>query len=74
MALQSVVKRLACMAHTRCKLVDAQKVRSKGKAGRADIALAMINKLCGTDCELTAVHRSSGKEPVDAGANERVAG
>ena len=44
-ALQPGVERLACMAHARRKFVDAQKVQPKGKTGRADIALTMINKL-----------------------------
>jgi hypothetical protein len=33
--------------HARRKFVDAQKVQPKGKTGRADIALMMINKLYG---------------------------
>ncbi|MEW5715690.1 IS66 family transposase [Pseudomonas sp. SB113] len=45
LALQPGVERLACMAHARRKFVDAQKVQPKGKTGRADIALTMINKL-----------------------------
>jgi hypothetical protein len=45
LVLQPGVERLACMAHARRKFVDAQKVQPKGKTGRADIALTMINKL-----------------------------
>ncbi|MEO8643699.1 IS66 family transposase [Pseudomonas sp.] len=45
LALQPGVERLACMAHARRKFVEAQKVQPKGKTGRADIALTMINKL-----------------------------
>ena len=52
LALQSGVERLACMAHARRKFVDAQKVQPKGKTGRADIALTMINKLYGIEREL----------------------
>lgn len=52
LALQPRVERLACMAHVRCKCVDAQKVQPKGKTGRADIALTMINKLYGIEREL----------------------
>lgn len=52
LALQPGVERLACMAHVRRKFVDAQKVQPKGKAGRADIALTMINKLYGIEREL----------------------
>ena len=52
LALQPGVERLACMAHARRKFVDAQKVQPKGKTGRADIALTMINKLYGIEREL----------------------
>lgn len=52
LALQPGVERLACMAHARRKFVEAQKVQSKGKTGRADIALTMINKLYGAEREL----------------------
>ena len=52
LALQTGVERLACMAHVRRKFVDAQKVQPKGKTGRADIVLTMINKLCGIEREL----------------------
>lgn len=44
LALQPGVERLACMAHARRKFVEA-KVQLKGKTGRADVALAMMNKL-----------------------------
>ena len=40
------------MAHVRRKFVDAQKVQPKGKTGRADIALTMLNKLYGIEREL----------------------
>ncbi|GFM58485.1 hypothetical protein PSCICF_46630 [Pseudomonas cichorii] len=52
LASQPGVERLACMAHARSKFVDAQKVQPKGKTGRADIALVMINKLYGIEREL----------------------
>lgn len=52
LALQPGVERLACKAHVRRKFVDAQKVQPKGKTGRADIALTMINKLYGIEREL----------------------
>ncbi len=55
LALQPGVERLACMAHARRKFVDAQKVQPKGKTGRADIALTMINKLYGIERELKDV-------------------
>jgi transposase len=49
MAAQAGVERLACWAHARRKFVEAQKVQPKGKTGRADIALGMINKLYGIE-------------------------
>jgi len=52
LALLPGVERLACMAHARRKFVEAQKVQPKGKTGRADIALAMINKLYGIERDL----------------------
>jgi hypothetical protein len=55
LALQPGVERLACMAHARRKFVEAQKVHPKGKTGRADIALTMINKLYGVERELKKV-------------------
>lgn len=55
LAPQPGVERLACMAHARRKFVDAQKVQPKGKTGRADIALTMINKLYGFARELKNV-------------------
>jgi transposase len=55
LALQPGVERPACMAHARRKFVDAQKVQPKGKTGRVDIALTMINKLYGIERELRDV-------------------
>ncbi len=52
LALQPGVERVACMAHARRKFVEAQKVQPKGKTGRADVALAMINKLYGIEHDL----------------------
>lgn len=52
LALQPGVERLARMVHARRKFVDAQKVQPKGKTGRADIALTMINTLYGIEREL----------------------
>ena len=54
-AAQAGVERLACWAHARRKFVEAQKVQPKGKTGRADIALGMINKLYGIERELKDV-------------------
>jgi len=43
------------MVHVRRKFVEAQKVQPKGKTGRADIALTLINKLYGIERELKDV-------------------
>ncbi len=55
LASQPGVENLACMAYARRKFVDAQKVQPKGKTGRADVALTMINKLSGIERELKEV-------------------
>ncbi|WP_087673253.1 IS66-like element ISPsy34 family transposase, partial [Pseudomonas syringae] len=55
LALQPGVERLACMAHVRRKFVEAKKVQPQGKTGRADVALASINKLYGIERELKDV-------------------
>ena len=39
------IQRLECWAHARRKFIDAQKLQSKGKAGKADQALAWIRQL-----------------------------
>jgi len=39
------VTNVACMAHARRYFMDAKKVQTKGKVGKADIALAKIQKL-----------------------------
>lgn len=52
LAAQDGVERLGCWAHARRKFVDAQKVQPKGKTGRADIALNLINKLYGVERDL----------------------
>ena len=46
------MERLGCWAHARRKFVEAQKVQPKGKTGRADIALNLINKLYGIERDL----------------------
>ncbi|WP_122587524.1 IS66 family transposase [Pseudomonas viridiflava] len=51
---QTGVERLGCWAHARRKFVEAQKVQPKGKTGRADIALNLINKLYGIERDLKA--------------------
>ncbi|WP_165665855.1 IS66 family transposase, partial [Metapseudomonas otitidis] len=49
---QDGIERLACWAHARRKFVEAQKVQPKGKVGRADMALNLINKLYSIEREL----------------------
>ncbi len=49
---QDGVERLGCWAHARRKFVEAQKVQPKGKTGRADMALNLINKLYGVGRDL----------------------
>jgi hypothetical protein len=44
-AARDGIERLGCWAHARRKFVEAQKVQPKGKTGRADVALSLINKL-----------------------------
>ncbi|UFQ99329.1 IS66 family transposase [Pseudomonas wenzhouensis] len=51
-AAREGIERLACWAHARRKFVEAQKVQPKGKTGRADVALNLINKLYGIEREL----------------------
>jgi hypothetical protein len=62
---QPGIERLDCVAHVRRKFVDAQKVQTKGKAGRADVALTMINKLYGIERglkEMTDEQRFTGRQ------------
>jgi len=49
---QAGVERLGCWVHARRKFFEAQKVQPKGKTGRADIALNLINKLYGIERDL----------------------
>lgn len=39
------VTHLGCMAHARRKFMDAKKLQTKNKSGKADVALSMIQKL-----------------------------
>jgi transposase len=62
---QSGVERSGCWAQARRKLVEAQKVQPKGKTGRADIALNLINKLYGIERDLKQVgdeHRHESQQ------------
>ena len=51
-AARDGIERLGCWAHARRKFVEAQKVQPKGKTGRADVALSLINKLYGIERDL----------------------
>jgi transposase len=51
-AVQPGIERMGCWAHARRKFIEAQKVQPKGKTGRADIALNLINKLYGIERDL----------------------
>lgn len=64
---QPGVERLGCWAHARRKFVEAQKVQPKGKTGRADIALNLINKLYDVERDLSDVSDEARK----AGRHER---
>ena len=64
-AAQAGVERLACWAHARRKFIEAQKVQPKGKTGRADMALNLINKLYGIERdfkEASAENRHQGRQ------------
>ncbi|NKQ12823.1 IS66 family transposase [Pseudomonas sp. SST3] len=64
-AAQAGVERLACWAHARRKFVEAQKVQPKGKTGRADVALSLVNKLYGIERDLkeaSAEQRHEGRQ------------
>ena len=52
------ITRLGCWAHARRKFVDAQKLQKKGKTGKADQALAFIQKLY-------ALEKRIKDEPLD---------
>lgn len=64
---QAGVERLRCRAHAQRKFVDAQKVQPKGHAGRADIALSLINKLFGIERDL----KDGGDEDRKDDSHER---
>ncbi|MFI8742161.1 IS66 family transposase [Pseudomonas sp. NPDC077405] len=64
-AAQAGVERLACWAHARRKFIEAKKVQPKGKTGRADVALNLINKLYGIERdfkEASAEQRHQGRQ------------
>ena len=65
--------RLGCWAHARRKFIDAQRQQAKGKAGKADIALGLIQKLyriekLSKDCtigERLAIRKAQAKPIID---------
>ncbi|MDH1493771.1 IS66 family transposase [Ectopseudomonas oleovorans] len=64
-AARDGIERLGCWAHARRKFVEAQKVQPKGKTGRADVALSLINKLYGIERDLKAASdeaRQAGRQ------------
>ena len=52
LAARPGIERLACLAHSRRKFGEAQKMQPKGKTGRADVALNLINRLYAIDRDL----------------------
>lgn len=46
------VTNVGCLAHARRKFMDAKKLQGKGKSGKADIALAKIQKLYALEARL----------------------
>ena len=73
LGVQSGVEGLGCWAHSRRKIIEAQKVRPKGKTGSADIALNLINLLYGIERNLKEAgdaHRHESRQqnslPVSA--------
>ena len=46
------VTNVGCMAHARRKFMEAKKVQTKGKKGKADIAIAKIQKLYALEIQL----------------------
>lgn len=46
---QNQLTRLGCWAHARRKFIEAQRQQPKGKTGKADVALVLIQKLYGIE-------------------------
>ena len=66
-AAQEGIERLGCWAHARRKFVEAQKVQPRGKTGRADMALNLINTLYGIERD----HKDSGELERQAARQQR---
>lgn len=49
---QTSAKLVGCWAHARRKFMDAKKVQGKHKSGKADVALALIQKLYAVEAEI----------------------
>ncbi|WP_234912719.1 IS66 family transposase, partial [Vibrio anguillarum] len=47
-----LVTNVGCLAHARRKFMEAKKLQGKGKSGKADSALAKIQKLYGIESRL----------------------
>jgi len=65
LGVQPGIERMGCWAHARRKFVESQKVRPKGKTGRADIPPNLINKLYGIERDLKEVgdeHRHESRQ------------
>ncbi|MCE0493825.1 IS66 family transposase [Vibrio salinus] len=63
----SKVKHLGCLAHARRKFMDAKKLQGKGKTGKADVALAKIQKLYALETRLkgkTAQERMAERQKL----------
>ncbi len=55
------VTNVGCLAHARRKFMDAKKLQGKGKSGKADIALAKIQKLYGIESRLKGANAEKRK-------------
>uniref|UniRef100_UPI00399F1C0E IS66 family transposase n=1 Tax=Thaumasiovibrio sp. DFM-14 TaxID=3384792 RepID=UPI00399F1C0E len=65
------VTNVGCLAHARRKFMDAKKLKGKGKTGKADVALAKIQKLYalearlkGSSAEQRLVERQTQAKPI----------
>ena len=74
---QSDLERLGCWAHAWCKFVQVQKVQTKGKLERGDIALKLIasvrvSRLRSSRAAMRGGNGSSRVERLRAGLTERM--
>ncbi len=61
LAAQDGLERLCCWTQARRNFVEAHPVQPKGNTGRAEIALNLINKLCGVERYLKDSDDEGGK-------------